>query len=79
MMSKAQVQCLSSLRLRMMGRKKVPLIRLRQAELNQLIALRLVILEKKNGKTVDLKVTPEGLLFISISYIVINLVAIFVR
>lgn len=78
-MSKAQLQCLSSLRLRLMGRKKVPPIRLKQSELNQLIALRLVSLEMKKGKTVDLKVTPEGLLFISISFIVPNLVATFVR
>ena len=63
----------------MMGCKKVPIIKLKQGELNQLIALRLLTLETKKGKTVDLKVTPEGLLFISISFIVPNLVAIFVR
>lgn len=79
MMSKAQVRCLSSLRLRMMGHKKVPVIRLKQVELNQLVALRLLSLEKRNGKTVDLKVTPEGLLFLSISFIIPNLVTLFVR
>lgn len=75
-MSPAQLQCLSSLRLKMMGHKKVPTIRLKQLELKQLLALRLVTLEVKKGKTVDLKVTSEGLLFISISFIVSNLIAL---